>query len=149
MEKIAVIKIRTDIGKNKAIKEGLRVFGLKKLYSCVILDNSPRNKGILNIIDSVVTYGEIDSKTLSKLLLKRGRISNKKKIEAKEQDINSFSESFLKGEKKITDLGVKNLFNLHPPIKGFERKGKKAPFSLKGVFGYRGDKINELLDRMI
>ncbi len=149
MEKLAVIKIRTDIGKNKAIKDGLRVLGLKKLYSCVILDNSPQNKGILNIIDSVVTYGEIDAKTLSKLLLKRGRISNKKKIEAKEQDINSFSESFLKGEKKIADLGIKNLFNLHPPIKGFERKGKKAPFSLKGSFGYRGDKINELLNRMI
>ncbi|MCL4372963.1 50S ribosomal protein L30 [Candidatus Parvarchaeota archaeon] len=149
MEKLAVIKIRTDIGKNKAIKDGLRVFGLKKLYSCALVDNSPRNKGILNIINSVVTYGEIDSKTLSKLLLKRGRISNKKKIEMKEQDINSFSESFLKGEKKIADLGVKNIFNLHPPIKGFERKGKKTPFSLKGAFGYRGDKINELLDRMI
>ncbi|MGC8533611.1 MAG: 50S ribosomal protein L30 [Candidatus Parvarchaeum sp.] len=149
MEKLAVIKIRTDIGKNKAIKDGLKALGLKKLYSCVILDNSPQNKGILNIIDSVVTYGEIDAKTLSKLLLKRGRISNKKKIEAKEQDINSFSESFLKGEKKIADLGIKNLFNLHPPIKGFERKGKKAPFSLKGSFGYRGDKINELLNRMI
>jgi large subunit ribosomal protein L30 len=149
MEKLAVIKIRTDIGKNKAIKDGLRVFGLKKLYSCVILDNSQRNKGILNIINSVITYGEIDSKTLSKLLLKRGRISNKKKIEAKEQDINTFLESFFKGEKKLKDLGIKNIFNLHPPIKGFERKGKKAPFSLKGAFGYRGDKINELLDRMI
>ena len=149
MEKLAVIKIRTDIGKNKAIKDGLRVFGLKKLYSCVLVDNSPNNKGILNIINSVVTYGEIDSKTLAKLLLKRGRISNKKKIEMKEQDINLFSESFIKGEKKIKDLGIKNVFNLHPPVKGFERKGKKAPFSLKGVFGYRGDKINELLDRMI
>lgn len=149
MEKIAVIKIRSDIGKNKAIKDGLRVFGLKRLYSCVIVDNSPRNKGILNIIDSVVTYGEIDANTISKLLLKRGRISNKKKIDAKEQEITSFSESFLKGEKKIKDIGVKNLFNLHPPIKGFERKGKKTPFSLKGSFGYRGSKINELLERMI
>jgi large subunit ribosomal protein L30 len=149
MEKIAIIKIRSDIGKNKAIKEGLRVFGLRKLYSCVVVDNSPQNKGLLNIINAVVTYGEIDTKTLSKLLLKRGRVSNKKKIDAKEQDINSFSESFIKGEKKMKDIGVKNLFNLHPPIKGFERKGKKAPFSLKGAFGYRGDKINELLERMI
>ncbi|EEZ92689.1 MAG: 50S ribosomal protein L30P [Candidatus Parvarchaeum acidiphilum ARMAN-4] len=149
MEKIAVIKIRSGIGKNRAIKEGFRVFGLKKLYSCVVVDNSLQNKGVLNKINSVVTYGEIDAKTMAKLLLKRGRISNKKKIEAKEQDIVSFSEAFIKGEKKMKDIGVKNLFNLHPPIKGFERKGKKAPFSLKGAFGYRGDKINELLERMI
>ena len=149
MEKLAVIKIRTDIGKNKAIKDGLKVFGLKKLYSCVLVDNSPHNKGILNIINSVVTYGEIDSKTLAKLLLKRGKVSNKKKIDMNEQDLNSFSEAFIKGEKKIKDLGIKNIFNLHPPIKGFERKGKKAPFSLKGALGYRGDKINELLNRMI
>jgi large subunit ribosomal protein L30 len=41
------------------------------------------------------------------------------------------------------------MFNLHPPIKGFEKKGKKAPFSLKGAFGYRGKEINNLLERMI
>ncbi len=149
MEKLAVIKIRSGIGKSSAIKEGLRVLGLKKLYSCVLIDNSLQNKGILNKIDSVVTYGEIDAKTLSKLLAKRGRISNKKRISADEQSVNAFSELFLKGEKKLTDLGIKNLFGLHPPIKGFERKGKKTPFALKGVFGYRGSEINGLLEKMI
>jgi large subunit ribosomal protein L30 len=76
-------------------------------------------------------------------------ISNKKRIAASEQDINAFCDSFLKNEKKLNELGIKNMFNLHPPIKGFEKKGKKAPFSLKGAFGYRGKEINNLLERMI
>ena len=149
MEKLAVIKIRSDIGKSRDISEGLRVLGLKKLHSCVLVNNSPVNKGILTKIESVVTYGEIDSKTLSKLFMKKGKISNKKDITASEQEISVFSDAFLKNEKKLSDIGIKNMFHLHPPVKGFERKGKKVPFSLKGAFGYRGQAINELLGRMI
>lgn len=149
MEKLAVIKIRSDIGKSRAIKDGLKVLGLKKLYSCVLLDDSQRSKGVLSVVNSAVTYGEIDAPTLSKMITKRGRVSNKRKIEAKEDEVKAFVESFLKGDKKISEMGIKNSFNLHPPIKGFERKGKKAPFSLKGAFGYRGKDINRLLERMI
>ncbi len=149
MEKLAVIKIRSEIGKSKAIQDNLRTLGLRKIYSCVLLDDTPKNRGILNILDSVITYGEIEQTVLSKMLLKRGKISNKRKLEMKEEEINSFGGSFLKGEKKLNDIGIKRIFNLHPPIKGFERKGKKVPFSLKGSFGYRGKEINSLLERMI
>lgn len=38
---------------------------------------------------------------------------------------------------------------LGPPRKGFGRKGIKAPFTIGGALGYRGEKINELLMRMI
>ncbi|EFD92279.1 MAG: 50S ribosomal protein L30P [Candidatus Parvarchaeum acidophilus ARMAN-5] len=149
MEKLAVIKIRSSISKSNLINKSLRVLGLKKLYSCTIINDSEVNRGILKNIESVITYGEIDANTLSKLLIKRGMISNKKRIAASEQDINAFCDSFLKNEKKLNELGIKNMFNLHPPIKGFEKKGKKAPFSLKGAFGYRGKEINNLLERMI
>lgn len=39
-------------------------------------------------------------------------------------------------------------FALHPPRGGFERKGTKMPFKLGGVYGYRADKINDLIKRM-
>jgi large subunit ribosomal protein L30 len=39
--------------------------------------------------------------------------------------------------------------NLAPPVKGFGRKGIKKSFSLGGALGYRGDKINDLIKRMI
>lgn len=43
----------------------------------------------------------------------------------------------------------KKFFRLHPPRKGFERKGIKKPFTVGGALGYRGEKINELIKRMV
>jgi large subunit ribosomal protein L30 len=40
-------------------------------------------------------------------------------------------------------------YTLHPPIKGFERKGIKMPFTRGGAHGYRKDKINDLIMRML
>lgn len=40
-------------------------------------------------------------------------------------------------------------FRLQPPRKGFGRKGIKIPFRYGGGMGYRGDKINDLVQRMI
>ena len=40
-------------------------------------------------------------------------------------------------------------FHLNPPRKGFGRKGVKVPFSKGGALGYRGDKINDLIERML
>lgn len=42
-----------------------------------------------------------------------------------------------------------NHFALQPPRGGFERKGIKTPYASKGALGYRGDKINELIKKMI
>ncbi len=38
---------------------------------------------------------------------------------------------------------------LHPPRKGYGRKGIKIPFKVGGGLGYRGDKINDLIKRML
>jgi large subunit ribosomal protein L30 len=40
-------------------------------------------------------------------------------------------------------------FALHPPRGGFERKGIKMPFKLGGAYGYRAEKINDLIKRML
>ena len=42
-----------------------------------------------------------------------------------------------------------NVFKLCPPKGGFERKGIKNPFSLGGALGYRAEKINDLIKRMV
>ena len=41
------------------------------------------------------------------------------------------------------------VFALHPPRKGFGRKGVKMPFSKGGTYGDRKEKINELIKRML
>lgn len=43
----------------------------------------------------------------------------------------------------------KKFFRLHPPKGGFERKGIKVPFKVGGALGYRKEKINNLIKRMI
>lgn len=40
-------------------------------------------------------------------------------------------------------------FHLNPPKKGFGRKGVKVPFSKGGALGYRKDKMNDLITRML
>lgn len=38
---------------------------------------------------------------------------------------------------------------LNPPRKGYGRKGIKTPFAKGGAFGSRGEKINDLIARMM
>jgi len=71
-------------------------------------------------VKDLVTYGEINEDTLKELIEKRG--------------------------KKIKE---KYFFRLHPPRGGFERKGTKVSYKLGGAVGYRGDKINDLIRRMM
>ncbi len=40
-------------------------------------------------------------------------------------------------------------FALQPPRKGYGRKGVKMPFAKGGALGNRGEKINDLLMRMV
>lgn len=44
---------------------------------------------------------------------------------------------------------VNGVFKLHPPIKGFERKGIKKDYSIGGALGYRKNEIVSLIKRMI
>ena len=41
------------------------------------------------------------------------------------------------------------VISLHPPRKGYGRKGIKVPFKVGGGLGYRADKINDLIARML
>ncbi len=52
-------------------------------------------------------------------------------------------------DKLKKEYGEKNTYNLKPPRGGFERKGVKKPYKLGGVLGYRLEKINELIEKMI
>lgn len=50
--------------------------------------------------------------------------------------------------KEGRDAG-KKFFALAPPRKGYGRKGVKLPFNVSGALGYRGEKINDLIKRMV
>ncbi|MBT3303762.1 50S ribosomal protein L30 [Candidatus Woesearchaeota archaeon] len=52
-------------------------------------------------------------------------------------------------KKLVEKKGQKGYFNLNSPKKGFGRKGIKTVFKLGGALGDRGDKINDLIERML
>src|SRR3989344_5419118 len=140
MSKIAVVRIRGKAGVNKRIEETLCRLRLYNKYHCVIVNNNKEVIGMLKKIKDYVTWGEVDKDTLVKLFTERGRLPSNKK----------FSEMLYNGKKQIRDVpGLKPYFRLKPPLRGFERGGIKMPFSMGGVLGYRREKINDLIQRMI
>ncbi len=141
MEKLCVIKIRSDIRANGKQKEIFSILDLRKQNNCAIFDKTDSILGLLKEVEGYVTYGEVDAESLKKLL--------KKKTTIDEQKLDQFVKDFFDSKAKLSDLGIRNRFSLHPPRKGFERKGKKVPYKLGGAAGYRGKDINELLLRMI
>ena len=59
-----------------------------------------------------------------------------------DEDTLSLLEKYASKEKE-------RLYRLHPPIKGYERKGIKTTYSKGGALGYRGKDINTLITRMV
>ncbi len=118
MSKVAVILLRGTIKAEGGVKETLKLLGLQKKNSCVVLDNNPVNMGMIKKCKDYITYGEINNETLEELKKKRGREKQK-------------------------------YYALHPPRGGFERAGTKKSYSEKGSLGNRGEKINDLIKKMM
>ncbi len=121
--KVAVILIRGLIGIRHDIKETLFMLRLRKKHTCVVLDNNPTTKGMFRKIKDYVTFGEVSDETVKELESVRGK-----------KDVNG---------------NLKPFFELAPPKGGFERKGTKKPFTVGGVLGYRGEKMNDLVRKML
>jgi large subunit ribosomal protein L30 len=154
--RIAIVRIRGGIGIKKPIKDTLAMLRLYRKNSCIIVPNTPVYVGMLKKVKDYVTWGEINEKTFRVLLEKRGKLAGNKPLaeEYLKQKIkkgyDGFIKEFFEFKKELKDIpGLKLFFRLKPPERGFERKGIKKQFSVGGVLGYRGDKINDLIMRMI
>jgi large subunit ribosomal protein L30 len=90
---IAIIRIHGKIGLKKDIKETLNRLGLRKKYSCLVIDNPTKPQlGMIKKVKDFVAYGEINKETHEKLVKVR---ENKK---------------------------TRGFFRLHPPRGGIESK---------------------------
>jgi large subunit ribosomal protein L30 len=122
MTKIAIIRIRGTDDVKSTIESTMRMLKLHKKHTCSVYPKTDSLMGMLDKIKDYTTYGEIDDETYKLLVEKRGMIKAGKPV---------------------------NYFHLNPPRGGFERRGIKNPFSDKGALGYRKEKINILLKKMI
>ncbi len=155
MTKLAAVRIRGNINVSKDKKDTMNMIRLFNKNYCVVLDNNPGYIGMLTKVKDYITWGEIKEETFSLLLKERGRLMGNKKLsedylKGKKIDVETFVKDFFTNKKMLKDIpGIKQFFRLKPPLHGFERGGIKKPFSLGGVLGYRKDKINDLIKRMI
>ena len=149
----AVVRVRGSVNVNPKIKETMKLMKLSRVNHCVIIPENETYTGMLNIIKDYVTWGEIDSETTELLLESSGKSSGNSAFSKKHlkettfKTMKALAKGLTEGKVVMRDVpGLKPLFRLHPPRKGYE--GIKRSFKVGGALGYRADKINVLLRRM-
>jgi large subunit ribosomal protein L30 len=156
-KRIAVVRVRGKVHVRKDIEDTMLFLNLTRVNHCVVVDNREEYLGMLKKVNNYVTWGEISSGIFEKLLENRGRLSGNKpfSVDSLKEDtgyksLKKFADDFIKFKAELKDIpGLKPVFRLKPPEKGYERGGIKHPYSTGGALGYRGEEINKLLERMI
>lgn len=116
-KKLAIVRVRGTTGIKGGINDTLKMLNLHKRNFCIVVDDTPANKGMIKKSENYVAWGEIDDETL--------KLVEKRKEEGKK------------------------FCRLNSPKKGYGRKGLKHAFAVGGALGYRGEKINDLIRRML
>ncbi len=138
---IIVIRIAGMVEIPDRIQSALDHMRLRRKYSAIFLEENKENLMLIQNVRNFVAFGQINKENLMKLISLRGQpIDSKKKI-----DVNHVIDSL--GKKKLSELGLKPFFRLHPPRGGIE--SKKHYGVGKGVLGNNKENINKLLERML
>ena len=152
---VAVIRLRSGIGLQLEAKETLNLLSLTKVNHAIVIDKRPTYLGMLQKAKDAVTWGEIDTPTLTRLLKKRGRLEGNRHLtdeyvakHTSYKTIADFAKAIVESKEAFTAIPkLKKVFRLHPPSKGF-RGSIKRTIQQKGELGYRGAAVNALLKRM-
>ena len=151
----AAVRVRGTVNIEPDIKKTLNLLNLTRSNHCVIIEDTPSNKGMLNVAKDYITWGEIDKDVLIKLIKNRGKIEGDKELtdgyiksSTSFDNIEKLSDAITNGKFRYKEIpSIKPIFRLNPPKKGYE--GIKRSFKNKGALGYRGKEINKLIDRML
>ena len=137
---ICIIRIRGETKIDGDVKETFDRLRLRKKYSCIVINPNKEQIGMIRKLEDFTAFGEIKKDIFEKLIDARGqKINKEKKIDSKKA-----IEELEKG-KKYEDLNLKPFFRLHPPRGGIK---SKIHFP-KGILGNNGEKINDLVLRML
>lgn len=155
-KKIAIIRVRGLNKLKSKIEDTMKMLRLYNKNNCIIVDVNESMLGMINKIKDYITWGEADQETIKLLLEKRGRTSGNKALTEEylrsktKYGYDEFAKAFFESKIKLRDVpGLKPYFRLMPPRGGFERHGIKVHYSMGGSLGYRKEKINDLIKKMI
>lgn len=149
------VKVRGAVSAMREARETLEFLHLTHTNHAVLIDSRPAYKGMLQRVNSYVTWGEPTKETVAMMIQKRARLAGNKKITAEYilktgyQSVDELADAIVNCKVAFQKLPeIQPLFKLHPPSKGYKGKTKKG-FKAGGEAGYRGEAINELLKRMV
>jgi large subunit ribosomal protein L30 len=152
---LVAVRIRGISDIPQETRDTLMMLRLTRNCHATLLDSRPAYSGMLQKSKNCVTWGEASKETIVQLLKKRGRLAGDNKLtdeyvkELGYESLVDLAEAIFNVDVEFSSLpGVKPLFRLRPPSKGFKGKVKKS-FSAGGEAGYRGEAINDLLKRML
>jgi 50S ribosomal protein L30P, archaeal len=151
----AVIRVRGQPDVNKDIQYTMGLLNLTRVNHCVVVPDNASTRGMLQMVKDYCTWGEVDQETLNAMIRTRGKLTGDKDITddyLKENTefatIDDLSKAIIENEYRMRDVeDAKPVFRLHPPIKGYE--GNKRSYRNGGALGYRGEAINDLINRML
>ena len=152
---IAAVRIRGTISAGREVRETLQMLHLTHNNHCVLVDTRASFMGMLKTAQNFITWGEPSKETVNMLIVKKGRLAGDKQLteeyaqKAGFKSLEDLVEAVHGCRSEFWKLpDVQPVFRLHPPTKGF--KGKiKTGYGVGGELGYRGEKINELIQRMM
>jgi len=76
MAKLALIRIRGPVRVKSVIEDTMKMLNLRKKFNCVVLEDTPSNKGMLNKVRFHITWGEVSDEVLK--LMEPRKSKNKK-----------------------------------------------------------------------
>ena len=152
---IAVVRIRGTIRASCHVRETLKMLNLTRNNQTVLIDNRPSFLGMIKTAQNFITWGEASKEIVTILVKDRGRLAGNKKLtdeylqKTGYKSLEELAEAIFNFLAEYWKLpNVQPVFKLHPPTKGFKGKIKKG-YGMGGELGYRGEKINELVKRML
>jgi large subunit ribosomal protein L30 len=119
MAKVAAVLVRGLIGSRSEVRDTLSMLRLRKKHTCVVMENNPHTQGMLQRSKDFITFGPVADETI--VALQKAR--------------------------KPVHEGALTVFNLAPPIGGWERKGIKKSFTQGGALGPRKE-MDTLIKKM-
>lgn len=150
----AVIRLRGEVHTKLEIRDALKMLRLNRVNHCVVLAESPHNKGMIQKVKDYVAWGIIDANALTLILQKRGELEGGASLTDKYVKDNSEYKSIKDFAKAVCDGGASlkdipkltPVFRLHPPRGG--HRGIKRTFQRGGALGAYGGEINALINQM-
>ncbi|MCK5772362.1 MAG: 50S ribosomal protein L30 [Thermoplasmata archaeon] len=151
-----VVRVRGTLNIKPDIKLTMKLLRLNRTNHCVVIPETAEYTGMLKKVKDYVTWGEVSNESMAEMIQARGKLIGDEPITDKYikansdfKDIKEFASAVTTGSVNYNSLkDVKPIFRLSPPNKG-GYEGIKRSFQVGGALGYRGEKINVLIKRML